>query len=67
MLPKDIVACNLSNWQHRPPSDTAVAIDPEYGRIIFPEPEKIVDVHVSYYYGFSGEIGGGFYDRKESG
>ena len=48
-------------------SEEKVAIDPEYGRIIFPESEKIVDVHVSYYYGFSGDIGGGFYDRKESG
>jgi hypothetical protein len=68
--PEDIIVCNLSNWDHRPftslPSGK-VAIDPELGRIVFPDSEqKIVDVHVSYYYGFSGEIGGGFYERTES-
>ena len=67
--PDSIAVCNLSKWHHRPPKEKKVGIDPEFGRIIFPESEseKIVDVHVSYYYGFSGDIGGGFYDRKESG
>ena len=66
VLPKDIVVCNLSNWHHNspPPEEKEVAIDPELGRIIFSEPEKIIDVHVSYFYGFSGDMGGGFYDRK---
>ena len=68
ITPDSITVCNLSKWHHRPPKEK-VGIDPELGRIIFPksESEKIVDVHVSYYYGFSGDIGGGFYDRKESG
>jgi hypothetical protein len=64
ILPQDIVICNLSNWHHRP-SEKKVAIDPELGRIIFPKSEEIIDVHVTYYYGFSSEIGGGFYERKE--
>ena len=27
--------------------------------------KKIVNVHVNYYYGFSGDIAGGFYERKK--
>ena len=38
VLPENIVVCNLSNWHHRPPKEK-IAIDPEYGRIIFPESE----------------------------
>lgn len=64
VAPNDMVSCNLSDWHHIPP-DGKVGIDPELGRIIFPESEKIVDVHVDYHYGFSGEVGGGFYDRTE--
>jgi hypothetical protein len=63
-----IVVCNLSDWKHRP-RDGEVAIDPELGRIFLPLDEKTQsgekpkDVHVSYYYGFSGDVGGGFYTR----
>jgi hypothetical protein len=66
VLPEDIVVCDLSNWHHRPPLGK-VAIDPKFGRMTFQKSEKIVDVHVSYYYGFSSEMGGGFYDRGEPG
>jgi len=65
ILPEDILVCDLSRWDHPPPLGK-VAVDPEYGRIMFDKDEKIVDVHVHYYYGFSGEIGGGFYDRELS-
>ncbi len=65
ILPEDILVCDLSRWHHSPPLGKA-ALDPEYGRILFNKDEKIVDVHVYYYYGFSGEIGGGFYDRDLS-
>jgi hypothetical protein len=61
----DIVVCDLSNWLHIPPKGK-IAIDPVLGRIAFsdqdPEPSK---VYVSYYYGFSSKLGGGFYQRPE--
>jgi hypothetical protein len=67
ILPENIAVCNLSKWHHQPPIGKEVAIDPELGRIIFPpeSEKKIVNVHVNYYYGFSGDIAGGFYDRKK--
>jgi hypothetical protein len=61
-----IVVCNLSNeWKHRP-SSGKIAIDPILGRIAFPIGENPEKVNVSYYYGFSADIGGGFYDREPS-
>ena len=67
LLPGEMVASNLSNWHYRPdPKIPKVAIDPEHGRIFFPEPEGILDVHVTYYYGFSTDVGGGFYDRNQT-
>ena len=60
-----IVVCDLTGWQHRPPLDSEkVAIDPVLGRIIFPIGIIPKSVHVSYYYGFSSEVGGGFYLRS---
>lgn len=61
-----IVVCNLGNeWKHRP-SSGKIAIDPILGRIAFPIGENPEKVNVSYYYGFSADIGGGFYDREPS-
>lgn len=72
----DIISiCNLSNiydpggnllgWAHMP--DHKIAIDPVLGRIAFPSdsppPEN---VHVSYYHGFSAEMGGGEYARAST-
>ena len=60
-----IVVCDLEDWIHRPPSGK-VAVDPERGRISFPTNEiPNEDVHVTYYYGFSSDLGGGFYRRPE--
>jgi hypothetical protein len=59
---RDIVVCNLSEW-HPPPSEDKVAIDPSRGRIAFSK--DVSDVHATYYYGFSGKIGGGFYSRPQ--
>jgi len=43
------------------------AIDPVLGRIVFSDPDSISsDVLVRYSYGFSGDIGGGTYDRRSS-
>jgi hypothetical protein len=67
-----IIVCNLSDikdsggnvigWAHQPMDD--IAIDPELGRIAFPINQPApTDVHVSYYYGFSSQMGGGQYNR----
>lgn len=62
--PDDIIVCNLSGWKHRPLAGK-VAIDPVLGRIAFPINKKPESVHVTYYYGFNADMGGGFYDREE--
>ena len=43
-----------------------VAVDPELGRLAFPPKALPRKVYVSYAYGFSGDIGGGPYDRSDS-
>jgi hypothetical protein len=63
---ENVIPADLSDWTYRPPLD-CIAVDPRRGRIIFPSsrlPKQ--DVVVSYYYGFSGDIGGGEYDRPIS-
>ncbi|HEY3628994.1 MAG TPA: hypothetical protein VGL00_22085 [Terracidiphilus sp.] len=68
----EITACDLSDvkdsggnvigWAHQP-QDT-IGIDPELGRIAFPAKQPApTAVRVSYYYGFSSNIGGGQYSR----
>jgi hypothetical protein len=59
---KHIEVCNLATW--RKPGDGKVAVDPVLGRIRLAK--NAADVHVVYYYGFSGKMGGGFYTRQES-
>jgi hypothetical protein len=54
--PADIHICNLSDW--RRPSD-GVAVDPELGRLTFPEGVDPDAVLVSHSYGFSSDVGGG--------
>jgi hypothetical protein len=67
--PDQIVAADLTDWIYRPPADK-VAVDPVLGRIVFPAQSRLFPtrslrqgVWVSYYYGFSDDIGGGEYDR----
>ncbi len=64
-LPRRYAGVQSQRWNHSPPLGK-VTVDPECGRIMFNKDEKIIDVHVYYYYGFSSEIGGGFYDRELS-
>ncbi|MEE9465456.1 MAG: hypothetical protein V3W14_07810, partial [Candidatus Neomarinimicrobiota bacterium] len=47
-------------------AQAAVIVDPELGRLLIPPIGESVEqpVHVSYAYGFSGDIGGGPYDRS---
>jgi hypothetical protein len=79
--PEQIVICNLNKWQAPPPQKTykwqdadgadcsvempiAAAVDPVLGRIVLTSPAD--EVVVSYSYGFSGDVGGGPYDRRSS-
>jgi hypothetical protein len=68
----EIEACDLSDtgpdpqtspWAHS--GQTKVAVDPMLGRIGFPT-DTDPPVLVTYYYGFTAEIGGGEYDRSGS-
>jgi hypothetical protein len=64
--PSRIVASDLTEWHNRPKKGH-VAVDPVLGRILFPSGENPKQVFVDYYYGFSGEVGGGSYLRREEG
>ena len=64
--PKSIVVADLTDWTYRP-LPGQVAVDPQLGRIAFPPTSgKKQGVWVSYNYAFSGDIGGGEYDRPLS-
>jgi hypothetical protein len=61
-----IVVADLRDWDYEP-EDNHVAVDPRCGRIVFPlEQTPPNGVWVSYYYGFSADIGGGEYRRPIS-
>jgi hypothetical protein len=59
---KDINGKTL--WSHLP--NDKIAIDPVLGRIALPPNEAPENLHVTYQYGFSTEMGGGEYDRGSS-
>lgn len=44
----------------------AAAVDPVLGRIVLSNPAGSAQLLTNYSYGFSGDIGGGYYDRKFS-
>lgn len=61
---ESIITADLKGWRYRAP-ENHVLVDTERGRIIFPPyqaPKK--GVRVSYYYGFSADMGGGEYPRR---
>lgn len=61
-----IVPADLTDWSYRPLPNT-VAVDPQLGRIAFPPgTSRKQGVWVSYFYGFSGDVGGGEYNRTLS-
>ncbi|MBH8578161.1 hypothetical protein I8752_35495 [Nostocaceae cyanobacterium CENA369] len=61
--PEQIIIADLGDWNYQPEQDH-IAVDPELGRMIFPIRQLPKNgVWVSYYYGFSADIGGGEYDR----
>lgn len=59
---KDIEICDLSAWT-QPPS--GISIDPVLGRLMAAG-AAFAPVRVDYAYGFSGDLGGGPYDRRRS-
>ncbi len=62
--PLDVMCKNLAAWA-RPPAGK-VAVDVERGRITFPDDLlPIKSLTVSYNYGFSADMGGGPYDRRD--
>jgi hypothetical protein len=63
--PGEIRVADLSDWKYLPDRDH-IAVDPVLGRITFPPDRLPRGVWVSYYYGFSADIGGGAYSRPIS-
>ncbi len=63
-VPTEKVLCkDLANWD--PPPTGFVAVDVRRGRIAFAKGEQPAGgVTVEYHYGFSGDVGGGPYDRR---
>ncbi|HEY2290608.1 MAG TPA: hypothetical protein VGM86_07890 [Thermoanaerobaculia bacterium] len=61
----DVVACDLTDW-NRPRPSGKVAIDPVLGRLSFSAAQVPERLRVSYRYGFSGDLGGGVYEREAS-
>ena len=51
-------------WAHLP--DDKIAIDPVLGRITFPPNQVPDNLHVTYQYAFSADMGGGEYERGSS-
>ena len=67
--PEFLMICDLSNWDAlgwKPPEsqEYKVAVDPVLGRLVFLTESQPTWVEVSYSYGFSGDIGGGPYERE---
>ena len=70
--PENIYICDIadqgspvSDWSRPAAGPTpTVAVDPERGRLSFPTGVTPQSVAVSYQYAFSGDLGGGPYDRR---
>lgn len=66
--PEFLMICNLCKWKEpgwKPPEYvTQVAVDPVLGRLVFLTGPQPTSVEVSYSYGFSGDMGGGPYERE---
>ncbi|MGH8720343.1 MAG: hypothetical protein ACREU4_00055 [Burkholderiales bacterium] len=62
---EDIYLCEIPDEvELASPLPRALALDPERGRIAFPAGLAVQDVWVQSNYGFSGDLGGGPYDRS---
>lgn len=71
LRPEQILITDLSDWEHPkwelsgddPVLRYEAAVDPELGRFVLLNRPLPQQVEVSYSYGFSADIGGGFYNR----
>lgn len=67
--PTSILCADLSTWMDTgwvPPPDGTIAVDVQRGRLAFnPVTTAPTKVQVNYCYGFSGDVGGGPYNRQE--
>jgi hypothetical protein len=59
--PGVLAAADLTNWTAPAGSDATAIIDPELGRLLFPDPPPAESIVVEYANGFPGELGGGPY------
>ncbi|NCC30739.1 MAG: hypothetical protein EOM24_01800 [Chloroflexia bacterium] len=59
----DIVCTDLSTW--RQCSDGKIGLDVVNGRFTLPADMSADDLLVSFHYGFSADVGGGSYDRRD--
>lgn len=63
--PHQVISADLRGWNSPQPGQ--VAVDVRRGRLMFAKGEEPKDeVRVSYSYGFSGNIGGGPYNRRNT-
>lgn len=59
-----LMPANLDGWRYQVPRGR-LAVDPQSGRLVFPAGQRPKrGVWVSYYYGFSADLGGGEYARN---
>jgi hypothetical protein len=61
--PAELTVCDLSTWRRPTAAGVAAAVDPVLGRIALPTGSAPAAVEISYSYAFSGNVGGGPYDR----
>lgn len=77
--PEQILICDLSTWKAPPAQLTytapdgsqnvrpiAVSVDPKLGRLMPSSGSPASSALVNYSYGFSGDVGGGPYNRQDS-
>ncbi|RAP78311.1 phage tail protein [Paenibacillus montanisoli] len=57
---------NIIGWAHMPSAGEKIALDPVLGRLAFPPDRAPASVRVTYYSGFSMDLGGGEYDRTST-
>jgi len=69
--PRAIAICDLEGWEgwtapRVADASIAAIVDPERGRLALPAGSTASRVELSYAYGFSGDVGGGPYNRNDS-
>jgi hypothetical protein len=62
----EIAAASLDGWPALTLPTKVIAVDPALGRLAFLSGVSPTSVSVDYYYGFSGNIGAGPYDRRDA-